>query len=276
MTEKFMDLHLHTIYSDGTFSPLRVVQVTKDKGFSAISITDHDSADGIDEALEAGRTLGMEVVPGIELSAYDGDIEVHILGYYIDYSQEWFLKKLSDIRHVRKIRYEKMLIKLKEIGIDVIDKEFPGDEKCVAYGRPHVANLLLESGYVRNISEAFKKYIGNGCPAYVEKERLSVSQAVSIIKDARGVPILAHPGILKDESKLKSYLALGIPGIEVYHSDHTLSQQMKYFDFAKKHGLIITGGSDCHGDAKKEILTGKVRVPYEFLEDLKKEKSKML
>ncbi|MFC1643591.1 PHP domain-containing protein [Chlamydiota bacterium] len=270
---KFIDLHLHTICSDGTFTASEIINIAFEKGISAVAITDHDSVDGIDEAMICGKKEGVEVIPGVELSAYDDDdIEVHILGYFIDYKDKWFVERLEEIRDVRKKRYEKILSKLKEIEIDLTGEDFPGEDECVSYGRPHVARLLLKKGYVHSFKEAFVKYIGKGCHGYVEKKRLTVPEAIEMVIKVNGIPVLAHPGILNDDNKVNSYIGMGILGIEAYHSDHSLQEQMKYVDIAKKHNILITGGSDCHGKIKKDILMGKVKVPYEVLERMRKAK----
>ncbi|MFC1667938.1 PHP domain-containing protein [Chlamydiota bacterium] len=270
MNASFIDLHIHTNCSDGTFAPEKVIEIAHDKGLSAIAITDHDTIDAIAPAIQFSHKFGIEVIPGIELSAYDESLEVHILGYFIDYNKAWLNEKLSDIREVRRKRFEEIINKLTHFGI-VLKKTTINLDKNISYGRPHIAQLLFNEGHVSCIQEAFKKYLGNDCPCYVEKKRLSIADAIEIIRHAHGIPVLAHPGVLKNDANISHYIEKGIRGIEIYHSEHSKSDEQKYLQIAHDNNLLITGGSDCHGHCKPEVLIGKTKLPYSFLERLKEE-----
>lgn len=273
--QKVADLHIHTSLSDGTFSPEKVVQYSKEKGLDAIAITDHDCCDGITPALIAAKDLDIEVIPGVELTVeMEEEDELHILGYFIDWYDRAFLKKLNEISAARKKRAKKILRKLQRHGVEITEKELfefsgPG---CV--GRLHIAHLLVRKGFVSSIAEAFRKYIGNKAPCYVKKFKLSPKEAVKMIEDVGGVAVLAHPRTItaKNEFREKIIRTLirdGVKGIEVYHSDHTRKDEDEFKSLAERYNLLITGGSDCHGFGKKQVLIGTVKVPYELVEKLK-------
>ncbi|MFH0840261.1 MAG: PHP domain-containing protein [Candidatus Omnitrophota bacterium] len=269
--KKFADLHVHTFHSDGTFTPEEVVKVAHKKGLSAIAITDHDSVDGITPSMAAAKEYGMEIIPGVELTAEEENLEIHILGYFIDWKAEWFEDKLKKIRQARLERIYAMVDKLKSAGVDIdAEKVFkvsgPG-----AVGRLHLAMALYNEGITASISEAFRKYIGNKSPHYVRKYKLTPKEAADMIIKLGGVPVLAHPRVLARDDLIARFVEDGIRGIEVYHTEHVPNVMTRYEEMASQHGLLITGGSDCHGTGKGEVLLGKVKIPYSFVEALKKE-----
>lgn len=273
--QKVADLHIHSYQSDGTFSPERVVKYSKTQGLSAIAITDHDCCSGIAPAVTAAKALGIEVIPGVELSAELDEGTIHILGYFIDWQRDWFLKKLDEISMSREERARNILNKLKECDIVLSEKELFELSGPGSVGRLHIANLMVKKGLVSSVGQAFVKYIGNDRPCYVRNFKLLPEEAVKMIKDIGGVPVLAHPktAYIKDRSRedvIKRLISSGIQGIEVYHPDHTRKDENDLKALAKKYHLLLTGGSDCHGVADKEILIGKVRIPYELVEELRK------
>lgn len=278
--QKVADLHVHTDLSDGTFSPQKVVEYAKAKGLDVIAITDHDCCDGITPAIIAAEDLDIEVIPGIELTAeLPDEEEVHILGYFIDWQKESFLKKLNEIIEVRAKRAKEILGKLRKYGVDISEQELFNLSGHGSVGRLHIAHLLLRKGAVPSIAKAFKKYIGNVAPCYVKKFKLSPVEAVEMIKDVGGISVLAHPMTIdvRDgtiEDILISLVRDGIDGIEVYHSDHNPENEKELKKLADKYNLLITGGSDCHGFGKKEVLIGKVKIPYEFVGKMKEVVSK--
>ena len=273
--KKYVDLHIHTRHSDGTFTPQEVVDIAKRKGFSAISITDHDCIDAIGPAIEYTGKCDIEIIPGIELTAEQDELELHILGYFIDWKKEWFAEKLMEIRMARVNRIYEMVAKLKNAGININpDKVFalsgPG-----AVGRLHLAMVMYNEGIISSINEAFQKYIGNGLPCCAKKFRLTPGEAIDMILELGGVPVLAHPYILGRDDLIPLLVEKGLRGIEVHHTRHPYNVTSHYKNIAFEHGLLMTGGSDCHGMGKGNILIGKIKVPYSAAEDLKKEAAKI-
>ena len=270
--ERLADLHIHTTASDGALSPTQVVRAAADAGLAAIAITDHDNIDGIDEALAAGRKMGIEVIPGIELSAVHGDkTEVHMLGYYIDHHKNSFVSRLRVLCEARTERGREIVQQLNEAGVPVsFDRvmEIAGEG---AVGRPHVAKALVELGVVGSIDAAFGKYLVEGTPGFVARYKISPSEAIAMIIDTGGVPCCAHVAKLNREDLLVDLKKHGLRGIEVRHPDHTPAGERYYRKFAAKHDLIATGGSDahCHPGGHAPGVGG-VSVQYEVVELIKR------
>lgn len=264
-----VDLHVHTYFSDGSFSPEEVIEIAKNKGFSALAITDHDSVSGIPRAKTAGKKLGVEVIPAVELTAEEKDTEIHILGYFIDYKDENFRKFLRSLRQVRIERTFKMVSKLRKLGLDIDMEDVLETAGPGAIGRLHLAFSLMRKGYVNGIYDAFAKYLGEGKAAYVRKKRLTPGETLQIIKNLGGVSVLAHPHTIKNKKLVEDIIKTGIEGIEAYHSDHSLKISRYFRRLAEKYDLIISGGSDCHGLRKGKILLGSVSVSYHVVEELK-------
>lgn len=269
---KYADLHVHTSYSDSTFSPEEVIACAKQKGLSAIAICDHDSVDGILPCEILGSKVGIEVVPGIEMSAEKVDAEIHILGYFIDWEQKNFRKKLKEIQSSRIDRVYKIVEKLKSFDINIDPKEIfrlAGNNASV--GRMHIAQAMLASGAVKNMKDAFGKYIGFLKPCYVPYTKFSPEEAIHMILEVGGVPVIAHPNLMERDQYIEEFVGYGLRGIEVYHTDHKAHVARRYEEMAKRLGLVMTGGSDCHGLGKGRVLMGTVRVPYDLVEKLRKE-----
>ncbi|MFH1645505.1 MAG: PHP domain-containing protein [Candidatus Omnitrophota bacterium] len=269
MEKRRADLHIHTNCSDGTFTPLEVVELASSKGISCISICDHDTVSGVEEAMLAGRRLGVEIIPGVEISAEENGKELHILGYFVDYKDENFTRSLDQVREDRKERLFKIVDALNQYGIDIQAKDllvFAGD---VSISRLHIAKYLLEKGFVDSLQQAFNKYIGDNAPCYVANFRYSVKEAIELIKSAKGIPVVAHPGLNNVKDFLPDILEAGIEGIEVYHTRHNSALVSYYTKYAKANNLFMTGGSDCHGLNKEELLIGTVTVPYAFVEEMR-------
>ena len=272
--QRLADLHVHTHESDGTFSPEKVVEYSKAKGLHAIAITDHDCCSAITPAIIAAKDLDLEIIPGVELSAEVDEQDVHILGYFIDWQNESFLKKLEHIMYIRRERAKEILKRLRRVNVGITEKELfeLSDSGCV--GRLHIAQLLFKKGYVSSIVQAFKDYIGDQSPCYVKKFKMTPKEATSMIKDVGGIPVLAHPKTINTKNKkladvIKGFVDDGMEGIEVYHIEHTAKDVKEFEKLAAKFNLLMTGGSDCHGLGKKEILIGKVKIPYELVEKMK-------
>jgi len=264
------DLHVHTTFSDGTFSPAEIVKFAKKAGLNSIAITDHDVIDGIEEAVAEGKKLGVEVIPGIEFTTEIPDAEIHILGYYIDYKLPKLAQTLEKIQKDRVARIYKIIDKLGKIGIKLDpDKVFEIAGHGSA-GRPHIARALISEEHVRNIREAFSKYLSHGGPAYVKHFRLTPEEAIKLILEAKGVPVFAHPAVSNCDEIIPDLVAAGLKGIEVFYSGHSKEKEKHYLGLAEKYNLLATGGTDFHGLANgREIELGDVAVPDELVAKLK-------
>ncbi len=282
-SKKKIDLHLHSTASDGSYSPGDIVKMAKEVGLWAMALTDHDTIDGVEEALKAGESLGMEVVPGVELSTDLGKTTVHILGYFIDIRNKALKGKLDWAKGVRADRNNKIIERFNELGIDITLEEVMGKAGDKVIGRPHFAQVLLEKNIVTSIQGAFDLYLARGAKAYLDKFRLTPKESVSLIKNAGGLAVLAHPGIYKWspldlEASLDSLVDIGLDGLEVLYSTHSKSQVKLFLEAAGRKNLSPTGGSDFHGLSKPKIKLGlglgDLSVPYLWLENLKKRKKK--
>lgn len=247
---RIFDLHTHTNYSDGLYTPKELIDKAKDKGLNGISITDHDTIDAIPEALEYVKKFNsFEIIPGIEFSSFYYKSEVHILGYFIDINNEELLKIIKKIKSSRWDRGIAILDKLSDLRIVLPRIEILREAKESGFiGRANIARKLVQYKYVEDINEAFEKYLNIGRPAYVERFKLSIKETIDLIHKAGGITVLAHPGLIEDQNALKECLNHGIMGIECYQSKHTKAQTKKYLEFSEKNNLISTGGSDFHGD----------------------------
>jgi 3',5'-nucleoside bisphosphate phosphatase len=267
-----VDLHTHTTASDGIDPPEQVVNRAFERGIHTIAITDHDTTDGIEEALKAAESMdGMEVIPGIEISTLYNGQDIHILGYFIDYKDNIFQEKLKELQEVRKKRNIMMVEKLKELGIEITLEEVNKRKKHKGgnIGRPHMAEVMIEKGYVSSLREAMDKYLGRGKKAYVTPPRISPFEAVDIIKQAKGVPIVAHPGLYNDPDLILKLINYGIAGIEVYHSDHEKEVEDLYLKMAEDHNVLKTSGSDYHGERNGQIFHGEIGNRYTDSETVK-------
>ncbi|MFP3391814.1 PHP domain-containing protein [Brevibacillus sp. SIMBA_040] len=243
------DLHTHTKASDGTCEPAENVRLAKEAGLKALAITDHDTVAGVPEALAAGRELGIEVIPGVEVSSVGRGQDIHVLGYFIPYEDSTFQERLVGLRETRHERNQLLIAKLQELGIPItlenVYRRKQGTDKNI--GRPHIAEELIELGIVNTIEEAFEKYLGKGAAAYVNPPRITPQEAIRLIQEAGGAAVLAHPGLYDDDELVQELIAFGLDGIEVNHPDNTEEQRLVYSSWAKENGLVMTGGSDFHG-----------------------------
>lgn len=274
---KRVDLHIHTTKSDGILSPAQIVEWASIKGVHAIAITDHDTIEGIEEAIRVSNSYSVSIIPGIEISCIFEDEEIHILGYYIDYSNKNILKLTKVLKESRINRSKKIINKLNDLGFDITFKEVQNIiSNNGVIGRPHIAKLLAEKKYVQTVREAFDKYIGKNKPAYVERFKLSVQDGIKLIHNAGGIAVIAHPGLIKDENRIFQIIDLGIDGIEAIHSKHSQYDVLKFSEIAHVNNLIITGGSDFHEEFNKGIpILGDYFIDFEHLELLsEKAKSK--
>lgn len=262
----FVDLHVHTTASDGTFQPQEAVACAKAQNLSAIAITDHDTIDGIKPAQEAGKQLGIEVIEGVELGCDLAGREIHILGYLIRRNSQVLLAALSNLAEERTARAQEMVRRLNKLGIGVLWEDVAALAGDGTVGRLHIARVLTSGGWARDQSDAFARYLDRDKPAYVPRQRLSPAGAIELIHQAGGVAVLAHPKLIGRDQVIRELAAEGLDGIEVYHVCHDWQDVAKYKQLARKFGLLLTGGSDCHGPAGKgEVLLGKILTPIECL-----------
>ncbi len=274
-----LDLHLHTTHSDGSLPPAEVLALAHKAGVTALAITDHDITTGLPEALEAGARLGIEIIPGVEISSRFGDNELHILGYFLDWQDPAFNHKLARLRASRHERNPQIIERLRALGQDITYEEVRHLAGTEAVGRPHIARVMMDKGYVKSAKEAFDRFLAQGKPAYVARELPEPVEAMAWIRAARGIPVLAHPLWAKQDNqglftlceKLKTE---GLGGMEVHYSTHNPKQTAELLDIAKRLELLVTGGSDFHGVTKPDIEVGVGRggltVPVKLLEPLRK------
>jgi 3',5'-nucleoside bisphosphate phosphatase len=273
-----IDLHTHSTASDGSLSPQELVQYAKKKGAGAIALTDHDTVEGIEAALRAGQEQDLEVIPGLEISAQYKGGTMHILGYYIDPSDPVLNQELSRLQEARRDRNPRIIEKLRDLGLSITFDQVQALAKG-QIGRPHIAQVLIQTGAVSSLEEAFQKYLTKGAAAYVEKFRFPPHKAISLIRLAGGIPVLAHPKTLRCpsfrdlKSVVKELKATGLQGMEVLYPDHSTEQTRTYFSLVKELDLLYTGGSDFHGDNKEKVDLlvglGDLKIPYEIVENLK-------
>lgn len=267
---KHADLHIHTHFSDSTSSPEEVIEQAYQNQLSAIAIADHDTVDGICPTIEAAKKYDIEVISAVELSTEYNGKDVHMLGYLFDYTDIALLKKISMMQDTRVERMEEMIDKLKALGIDNISlEEVCSLAESKSVGRPHLAHVLVEKGWVKTIKQAFDKYLAEGKPGYVPKFKQSPMEAIKIIHDAGGIISMAHPMATRMDEIIPELVRSGMDAIEVYYPNTPKNIIEFYEGIAKKHNLLMTGGSDAHGDAKKHTYVGKMKVSYDLVEKMK-------
>ncbi|MFC1993297.1 PHP domain-containing protein [Chloroflexota bacterium] len=266
-----VDLHIHTTASDGQLSPADIVRKSAELGLTTIALSDHDTVDGIALALEATKAFPqLRVIPSIEISTDVPTGEVHVLGYFIDYTDHELLVRLEKMRNSRRERAQKMIAKLGKLDVDI---EWPRVQEIAgdgSIGRPHIAQAMLEKGYIASFKEAFDKYIGRNGPAYAEREKVTPVEAVELIIRANGLPVMAHPLSTNDfETMIFELKAAGMVGIEAYYNSYTADEIKDLVSLANQHHLITSGGSDYHGiDTNPETMIGGADVPVESAEQL--------
>ncbi|MFD1436033.1 PHP domain-containing protein [Kroppenstedtia eburnea] len=244
-----LDLHVHTTASDGMFSPVEVVRMAKAKGLQGIAVTDHDTVAGVEEARACGQESGLVVIPGVEISTVANGQDIHVLGYFVDPADEQFQERLREQREARKRRNHQLLDRLTKLGIQITMEEVEARKQDkVNIGRPHIAEVLVEKGVVQNMDEAFAKYLGKDGAAYVTTPRISPEEALVLIREAGGVPVLAHPGLYDDDELVLRLAKNGLAGIEVNHPDHDEEMRVRYTEIVRQFGLLATAGSDFHGE----------------------------
>jgi len=263
-----VDLHLHSTASDGRYAPSQLVQLALGKALRAIALTDHDTTDGIEEALAAAQQTSLTVIPGVEISTnVSGDLELHILGYHINHRHAPLQKRLQELRESRLVRAREILRLLAKAGLPLPWERVLAMAGHGSIGRPHIAQAMVEAGYVNSVENAFRLYIGRGGPAYVERYKLAPEDAIALVRQAGGVPVLAHPSQVTEY--IPSLVQAGLAGLEVYYNGYEEAEKQSLAKLASKHGLIATGGSDFHGPGITSAADlGQVDVPWSAVERL--------
>ena len=265
----FVDLHLHSRFSDGTYAPEEVAAQAQRYGLAAIALTDHDSVEGCPETERACAAVGIEFIAGIELTSEQEENELHVLGYCIDTHNARLLTEIVRFQAVRQNRIREMVERLNRLRVPLsVDAVF-ALANCRAPGRPHVARALVAARLCGSLDEAFERFLKKNRPAWVPKFKMSGEKALELIHQAGGVAVLAHPGLNRTDEVIPGMVEAGIDGIECFHTKHSTATTEHYLQLADRFHLLVTGGSDCHGMSKGKPLIGTVRVPYEHLEKLK-------
>ena len=273
-----IDLHLHTRYSDGSLTPAEVVDLAHQAGVTALAITDHDIVDGIPHALDAATPLGIEVIPGVELSSRFHEQELHVLGYFFDWQDSTFGDHLAQQRRSRHVRNPQTIERLNALGLELSEEEVKAKAGSDSIGRPHVAQVLVEKGYVQDTREAFDRYLKEGAPAYAPRMLSDTRDVIAWIRNAGGVPVLAHPTWTRCQGEPLYRLCAGLKeagllGLEVFYSSHNRRQTSRFLELAKRLDLLVTGGSDFHGAANPGIQVGRgkgnLKVPDTLLDPLR-------
>ncbi|HXT15429.1 MAG TPA: PHP domain-containing protein [Gemmatimonadaceae bacterium] len=260
----FVDLHMHSTASDGSRAPADVVREAKRVGLIAIALTDHDTLDGLPEAMATGTELGVRVVPGIELSAVEGDVETHILGLHLSDTRE-LESRLVALREMRRTRAQRIVERLNELGVRIEFTAVLDQAAGGAIGRPHVARAMIAEGWAVDFRDAFERYLGNGKAAYVGKDRLAVADAIGLIHNAGGLAILAHPASGGTRARVEQFVQEGIDGVEVRHPSHSSEDIARLSALVEHFSLVPSGGSDWHGATDGPRTLGMMRVPEEWL-----------
>jgi 3',5'-nucleoside bisphosphate phosphatase len=266
---KFADLHLHTQFSDGTFTPEELVERASKLGFAAIALTDHDTVEGCTRAAAACAAANIEFISGTELTAEHADTEVHILAYFVDTQNQVLLTRIAGFQSVRQNRIREMVAALNKLGIPLQAESVFALANCKSPGRPHVARALVKEKLIGSLDEAFERYLKKGRPAWVPKTKMSALEAIKLIHQAGGLAVMAHPGLNRTDEIIPELVAAGLDGIECFHTKHSTTMAERYLGIADKYHLLVTGGSDCHGFSKVKPLIGTVKLPYDHVQKLK-------
>jgi predicted metal-dependent phosphoesterase TrpH len=265
----FADLHLHTNFSDGTYTPEELAEHARRHELAAVALTDHDTVEGCARMAEACGRLGIEFISGSELTAEVEGNELHLIGYCIDIENPILLAEISKFQSVRQDRIREMVERLNKLNIPLAAEAVFALASCRSPGRPHVGRALVQAGYCATLDEAFERFLKKRRPAWVPKFRISAMDAIELIHQADGVAVVAHPGLNRSDDCIPALVAAGLDGIECYHTKHSPSTAEHYLKIAETHRLLVTGGSDCHGMNKGKPLIGSVKLPYQHVRELK-------
>jgi hypothetical protein len=273
-----IDLHSHTTASDGSLTPEELVRLAKQQGVATLAVTDHDTIAGLPQAIAEGERAGVEIIPGIEISCLYGTTELHILGYFINPDDPQLAPALITYQASREERNPRIVERLRELGCELTYAEIKEAAGSATVGRPHIAQALVRRGYVTSVSEAFDRYLADGAPAHIPRLLPSPAEAIGLIRQIGGIPVLAHPVYTSRtkepfEQICETLKGLGLLGIEAIYSSHSRQQTDRYLSVSKNQGLLVTGGSDFHGETKPNLLVGtgygNLSVPSDVLEPMR-------
>ncbi|MGA3265995.1 MAG: PHP domain-containing protein [Verrucomicrobiota bacterium] len=271
---KFADLHLHTNFSDGTFAPEELAARGRLLGFAALALTDHDTVEGCARMAAACTAAGMEFIVGTELTAEHDEVEVHLLGYLLDTQNPKLLSEIARFQAVRQDRIRQMAARLNQLNVPLQVESVFALANCKSPGRPHVARALVQARLVKNLDEAFERFLKKNRPAWVPKARMSALEGIQLIHQAGGLAIMAHPGLNRTDEIIPALVEAGLDGLECFHTKHSTTTSEHYLEITDRYHLLVTGGSDCHGFSKNKPLIGTVKLPYEHVERLREAASR--
>ena len=264
----FADLHLHSFFSDGTFAPEEIATRAKQQDLRAIALTDHDTVEGCARTAAACATEGIEFIVGTELTAELNSNELHVLAYLVDPQNPKLVSEIAKFQQVRQQRIREMVARINELNIPLNVDDVFALANCRSPGRPHVARALVKARLCGTLDEAFERFLKKGRPAWVPKAKMSALEAIELIHQAGGLAVMAHPGLNRTDESIPELVRSGLDGIECFHTKHNAATAERYQRIAHEHGLLITGGSDCHGLSKGKPLIGTVRLDYQHVEKL--------
>jgi predicted metal-dependent phosphoesterase TrpH len=265
----FADLHLHTNFSDGTYTPEELAGHAHRCGFKAIALTDHDTMEGCARTAAACRNFGVEFIPATELTCEHDGHELHLLAYYLDAENPRLAAELAKFQEVRQGRIREMVTRLNNLGVPLKAEAVFALANCQSPGRPHVARALAQGGWCSGLDEAFERFLKKGKPAWVPKFKISAMDAVELVHQAGGLAVMAHPGLNHCDELIPALVDAKMDGLECFHSKHSTHATQRYLELADRYRLLVTGGSDCHGMSKGQPLIGSIKVPYECVERLR-------
>ncbi|HTG45331.1 MAG TPA: PHP domain-containing protein [Verrucomicrobiae bacterium] len=265
----FTDLHLHTTFSDGTYSPEELASEAKRFGLIAVALTDHDTVEGCPRMKAACEAAAIEFIPATELTAEINGIELHMLAYFVDIESAVLLERMHHFQDERHERIREIVARLQKMKVPLEEEDVFALANCRSPGRPHVARALIQRKICSSLDEAFERFLKKNRPAWVPKEKISAADALKLIHSAGGLAVVAHPGLARTEEALPALIEAGIDGIECYHSRHSPAASNYYTSLAEQHDLLVTGGSDCHGMNKGKPLIGSIKLPYEYVRQIK-------
>jgi predicted metal-dependent phosphoesterase TrpH len=266
----FADLHLHSHFSDGTYAPEEIVAKAVEFELAAVALTDHDTVEGCPRMVAACAAAGIEFISGAELTAEHNGNELHLLAYFVDITNATLLAEIAVFQKVRQNRVREMVARLNALNIPLAADEVFALANCRSPGRPHVARAMVQGGHCHSLDEAFERFLKKNRPAWVPKKKMSALEGIELIHQAGGLAVMAHPGLNRTDGVIPHLVEAGLDGIECFHTKHSMVMSEHYLEIAGKFGLLVTGGSDCHGMSKGKPLIGTVRLPYGHVEKLKR------